>query len=74
MDLCDSPEELSVYPTCFAKQMRASEFIAQLLLLIEEGPKSYSQDDLDAAFSSRAPEWEKMEDTLASIERRSEDR
>ena len=46
------------------KQMRDSEFIAQLLLLIEEGPKSYSQDDLDAAFSSRDPEWEKMEDTV----------
>lgn len=44
--------------------MRDNEFIAQLVLLIEEGPKSYSQDDLDAAFSSRDPEWEKMDDTV----------
>ena len=47
------------------KQMRDSEFIAQLVLLIEDGPKSYSQDDLDAAFSSRDPEWEKVDDTVA---------
>lgn len=47
------------------KQMRDTEFIAQLLLLIEQGPKSYSQDDLDEAFSKRDPEWEEMEDVVA---------
>jgi hypothetical protein len=44
------------------KQMRDDEFLAQLLLQIEEGPKSYSQDDLDKAFSSRDPVWEKCEE------------
>jgi hypothetical protein len=33
------------------KQMRDDEFLAQLLLQIEEGPKSYSQDDLDKDMS-----------------------
>ena len=46
------------------KQMRDDEFIAQLLLLIEEGPKSYSQDTLDEAFSSRDPQWEKMDEVV----------
>ncbi|QDM18724.1 DUF262 domain-containing protein [Tardiphaga sp. vice304] len=44
------------------KQMRDDEFLAQLLLQIEEGPKSYSQDDLDKAFSSRDPVWERAEE------------
>ena len=48
------------------KQMRDDEFLAQLLLLIEEGPKSYSQDDLDRAFSTRDPVWEKSEETTNS--------
>ena len=43
------------------KQMKDDEFIAQLLLLIEVGPKSYSQDDLDEAFSSRDHLWDGME-------------
>ncbi|WFU27239.1 DUF262 domain-containing protein [Bradyrhizobium sp. CB1717] len=45
------------------KQMRDDEFVSQLLLLLEEGPKSYSQDDLDQAFSLRDPEWERAEET-----------
>jgi len=40
------------------KQMKDDEFVAQLLLLIEEGAKYYSQEDLDAAFSSRDLAWE----------------
>lgn len=48
------------------KQMRDDEFLSQLLLLIEDGPKSYSQDDLDKAFSSRDPVWEKSEDVTNS--------
>jgi hypothetical protein len=48
------------------KQMRDTEFLGQLLLLIEEGAKSYSQDDLDAAFSSRDPQWEKMDEVATS--------
>jgi hypothetical protein len=44
------------------KQMRDDEFLAQLLLQIEEGPRSYSQDDLDQAFSSRDPAWERADE------------
>ncbi len=40
------------------KQMKDVETVAGLLLLIEEGPKGYSQADLDAAFSDRDTEWE----------------
>lgn len=40
------------------KQMKDVEFVALLLLLIEEGPKSYSQDDLDKAFTDRDASWE----------------
>lgn len=41
------------------KQMKDVEFAALLLLLIEEGPKSYSQEDLDKAFNDRDLAWEK---------------
>lgn len=40
------------------KQMKDDELVAQLLLLLEDGPTSYSQDELDAAFSIRDPSWE----------------
>jgi hypothetical protein len=40
------------------RQMKDIEFAAQLLLLIEHGPRSLSQDDLDAAYSDRDEDWE----------------
>lgn len=40
------------------KQMKDVEFVALLLLLVEEGPKGYSQDALDEAFTSRDEAWE----------------
>jgi hypothetical protein len=40
------------------RQMKDVELTAQLLLLLEEGPRGYSQDDLDKAFSDRDEEWE----------------
>ena len=40
------------------RQMKDVEFTAQLLLLLELGPKGYSQDDLDTAFTDRDPTWE----------------
>ncbi|MFO0889379.1 MAG: DUF262 domain-containing protein [Isosphaeraceae bacterium] len=40
------------------KQMKDVEFTAILLLLIEEGPKGYSQTELDKAFSDRDESWE----------------
>jgi hypothetical protein len=40
------------------KQMKDVEMVAQILLLIEEGPKSYSQDELDVAFGNRDEYWD----------------
>ena len=39
-------------------QMKDVEFVAQLLLLVENGPESFSQDDLDQAYSDRDSEWD----------------
>jgi len=46
------------------KQMKDDEFVAQLLLLIEEGPKKDSQDDLDVAFAQRDQNWESKDSTV----------
>jgi Protein of unknown function DUF262 len=43
-------------------QMKDVEFVANLLLLLEEGPKGYSVMDLDQAFSDRDQSWENQED------------
>jgi hypothetical protein len=55
---------LSVMPPGFPRiaessrrQMKDVELLAQLLLLIENGPQSFSQDDLDTAYSDRDEEW-----------------
>jgi hypothetical protein len=40
------------------RQMKDVEVVSLLLLLIEEGPRGYSQADLDKAFSDRDDEWE----------------
>jgi hypothetical protein len=40
------------------KQMKDNEMVAQLLLLLEEGVRAYSQDYLDKAFSDRDINWE----------------
>jgi len=45
------------------KQMKDVELIAQLLLLLEEGPKGYNSNELDKAFSERDFEWEHREKT-----------
>lgn len=39
------------------RQMKDLELVGNLLLLIEEGPRSYSQDQLDAAYSNRDENW-----------------
>jgi hypothetical protein len=39
------------------RQMKDVELVVQLLLLIEDGPKAYSQNDLDAEYSARDEEW-----------------
>lgn len=40
------------------KQMKDVEFVALLLLLLEEGAKGYTQNDLDAAFTERDTSWD----------------
>lgn len=40
------------------RQMKDVEFVAQLMLLTERGIDTYSQDDLDAAYSARDEEWD----------------
>jgi len=48
------------------KQMKDVELIAQILLMIEEGPKGYNSDELDIAFNNRDTEWPEME-TVKSL-------
>jgi hypothetical protein len=43
------------------KQMKDTEFVAELLLLEEEGPRGHSINDLDKAFSDRDDAWEGAE-------------
>lgn len=43
------------------KQMKDVELVSQLMLLIEEGPKGYSSDELDKAFSDRDTTWDSKE-------------
>lgn len=40
------------------RQMKDVELVVQLLLLTERGVESYSQNDLDAAYSERDEDWE----------------
>ena len=40
------------------RQMKDVEFTAQLLLLLEVGPKDYSSDELDDAFANRDINWD----------------
>ena len=44
------------------KQMKDIEMVAQLLLFLEEGAKSYSAEYLDRAFTERDNEWEEKDE------------
>ena len=44
------------------KQMKDVEMVAQLLLFLEEGAKSYSPEYLDRAFSKRDIEWQEKDE------------
>jgi hypothetical protein len=54
------PKNFPLIATQSRVQMKDSEFVGNLLLLIEEGPKSYSQDALDDAYSERDETWISM--------------
>ena len=51
------------------KQMKDLEFVAQLMLFLEDGPRSYSQLTLDQAFSDRDVEWARETETTAEFRR-----
>jgi len=51
------PENFPRMATKSRNQMKDVELTSQLLLLIEEGPKGYSQEELDKAVSDRDGEW-----------------
>ena len=40
------------------RQMKDVELAAQILLLVENGPETFSQDELDQAYSDRDDDWE----------------
>ncbi|WP_214109722.1 DUF262 domain-containing protein [Acrocarpospora catenulata] len=52
------PENLPRINAASRRQMKDVELTAQLLLLTERGVDTYSQEDLDAAYSARETEWE----------------
>lgn len=52
------PPDVPHFVTTSKWQMKDVEFVAQLLLLVENGPESFSQDDLDQAYSDRDSEWD----------------
>lgn len=47
------------------KQMKDVELVSQILLMIEEGPKGYSSDDLDIEFSKRETDWDAKDKVTA---------
>jgi hypothetical protein len=52
------PRDVPRIATSSKRQMKDVELVAQLLLLTERGVDSYSQPELDAAYSERDEEWE----------------
>jgi Protein of unknown function DUF262 len=54
----DEKNNFPAIDTRTKKQMKDVEMVAQLLLFLEEGARSYNQDYLDKAFSDRDSEWE----------------
>ncbi|WP_395792993.1 DUF262 domain-containing protein [Aquimonas sp.] len=50
------------------RQMKDVELIASLFLLLENGPQSFSQADMDAAFLARDENWERKSEVLDRFE------
>jgi hypothetical protein len=55
------PPNFPVLATQSKRQMKDLEMVGNLLLLFEEGPRSYPQDQLDAAYSNRDENWAERE-------------
>jgi hypothetical protein len=56
------PPNFPLIPAKARKQMKDVEFVTLLLLFLEEGVKSYRQDDLDKAFNDRDLAWEEQDE------------
>jgi hypothetical protein len=52
------PSDAPRIATTSRRQMKDVEFVAQLILLVESGPQSFSQDDMDQAYSDRDEAWD----------------
>ena len=61
------PTNFPFIPARARKQMKDVEFVAQLLLFLEEGVKSYRQDDLDKAFNDRDLAWEERDEIVTEF-------
>jgi len=74
------PKDFPRIATASRRQMKDAEFVAQLLLLTERGIETYSQDDLDSAYSDRDEEWpehyrveQEYREVLGTLQRWSDD-
>lgn len=61
------PKDFPRITAASRRQMKDVELVAQLLLLTERGVESYSQIDLDRAYSERDEEWDAGQDTEESF-------
>lgn len=55
------PQNFPVIASQSRRQMKDTELVGNVLLLIEEGPRAYSQDQLDVAYSERNEGWAERE-------------
>jgi hypothetical protein len=61
------PRNFPRFAAMSRNQMKDVEFVAILLLLLEEGAKGYSQDGLDAAFTDRDQVWDEQANVDAAF-------
>jgi hypothetical protein len=52
------PKNFPRFASQSRNQMKDVEFVSLLMLLLEEGPRSYSQEGLDQAFTDRDASWD----------------
>lgn len=63
------PENFPSIPAKSRQQMKDVEFVTLLLLFLEEGVKSYRQDDFDKAFNDRDVVWEYRDEIEAQFKK-----
>lgn len=61
------PDNFPVMALQSRKQMKDLEMVGNLLLLIEKGTRSYSQDQLDEAYSERDEIWPEREEVARAF-------